>query len=203
MDTPKDDAKLNAGKDAIKQNIDTDSEGILDSIKDKKDDFVESISEKNEKIVSSIKETKDDIKESIQEKKEDLSKSINSGVKKTKSFLKKLIFGLLFLGVLSFGFYMLYANWTYSEGTRAGNLIKISKKGYVFKTYEGQLKLGGIDLQNQNDGLSDTWNFSVTDETVIAKLEKMQGQKVVLRYKQINKAMPWQGDTDYFICDVE
>ena len=203
METPNDGSKLNEGQSIDPNTNNGESDGILDSIKDKKDNIVDSISEKNEQISNSIKETKDDIKESIQEKKEGISKSINTGVKKTKSFLKKLFIGLSVLGILSLGFYMFYSNWTYSEGTRAGNLIKISKKGYIFKTCEGQLKLGGIDLQNQNDGLSDTWNFSVTDETVINKLENLQGQKVVLKYKQINKAMPWQGDSDYFIYDVQ
>ncbi|MEL7022028.1 MAG: hypothetical protein AAGK47_10485, partial [Bacteroidota bacterium] len=88
-------------------------------------------------------------------------------------------------------------------GTRAGDLIKISKKGYLFKTYEGQLKLGGIDLENEDEGLSDTWSFSVTNDAIYRKLEELQGQKVVLRYRQINKAMPWQGDTDYYIYQVE
>ena len=63
--------------------------------------------------------------------------------------------------------------------------------------------LGGIDLTNPDEGLSDTWSFSVKEEEVFQQLENLQGQKVVLKYKQINHAMPWQGDTSYFIYAIE
>ncbi|MEO1262922.1 MAG: hypothetical protein AAFZ15_29205, partial [Bacteroidota bacterium] len=69
--------------------------------------------------------------------------------------------------------------------------------------HEGQLKLGGIDLENTEEGLSDTWSFSVRNHDIVQRLEKLQGKKVVLRYKEINYSMPWQGDTDYFIISVE
>ena len=203
METPKDDAGMKEKKKSIEDKVEDKSEGIIDSIKDTTEDIVESITEKKDEIVNSIKETKEDIVESLQEKKDGISKSIGSGVKKTKSFFRKVIIGSIVLFILSIGVYMVYANWTYSEGTRAGNLIKISKKGYIFKTYEGQLKLGGIDLSNPEEGMSDSWSFSVRDESVFKELEKRQGQKVVLRYKQINNAMPWQGDTDYYIYAVE
>ncbi len=192
METPKDDSNLNKDQKPVEKNIEGESEGILDSISDKKDE-----------LVNSIKETKDELSESIQEKKEGISKSFDSGVKKTKSFFKKLMLGSIVLLLVSFVLFLVYANWTYSEGTRAGNLIKISKKGYVFKTYEGQLKLGGIDLANPDEGLSDSWSFSVKNKEVFEELERLQGQKVVLKYKQINRSMPWQGDTDYFIYAIQ
>ena len=129
--------------------------------------------------------------------------AFESGVSTAKKFTKRLLWSLLGLALLAVVGFFLYANYTYSEGTRSGQLIKISKKGYVFKTHEGQLKLGGIDLENSEDGLSDTWSFSVTDHDVVQKLEKLQGQKVVLRYKEINRSMPWQGDTEYFIIGIE
>lgn len=154
-------------------------------------------------IMDSISKIDDNVKEFIEDTDKKISEGIDRGVKKTKSLFRKLLLVSLVLLVLAGIGYILYANYTYSEGTRAGNLIKISKKGYVFKTYEGQLKLGGIDLDNPSEGLSDTWSFSVTDEAIVKRLEKMQGQKVILRYKEINQAMPWQGDTNYFIYAVE
>ncbi len=150
-----------------------------------------------------FEEKKNKLKEEITETKQDLSKSIGKGVSATKSFVKKLMIGLLILGILSLIGFFLWGNYTYSEGTRSGHLIKISKKGYVMKTFEGQLKLGGIDMKNEDEGLSDTWSFSVTDNSIYDKLEKMQGQKVVLHYKEINYSMPWQGDTEYFIYEIE
>lgn len=147
---------------------------------------------KEESIMDSIEKIDDTIKESF-----------DSGVRKTKSFFGKLFKGILLIALLAVIAYFLYANYTYSEGTRAGNLIKVSKKGYVFKTYEGQLKLGGIDLENEDEGLSDTWSFSVTNKEVVEQLEKLQGAKVIVHYKEINESMPWQGDTNYFVTSVE
>lgn len=135
-------------------------------------------------------------------KESKVAEGVGKGVQKAKSFFKRVLVGLLILGVLSGGIFMLYANYVYSEGTRAGSIIKISKKGLLFKTYEGQLKLGGIDLQNVEEGISDTWNFSVKDQAIVAKIEQLQGQKVIVRYKEINRAMPWQGDTNYFVYEV-
>ena len=63
--------------------------------------------------------------------------------------------------------------------------------------------MGGINLDNPNKGLSDTWSFSIRDKNIVEQLEKLQGQKVVLRYKEINQAMPWQGDTNYFVTSIE
>lgn len=145
----------------------------------------------------------DKVKDFIKDADKEISEKIDEGVKRTKSFFRRLLIGLLVLAALAGAGYMLYANYTYSEGTRAGNLIKISKKGMVFKTYEGQLKLGGIDLSNPSEGLSDTWSFSVTDEAIVKQLEKLQGQRVVLRYREINNSMPWQGDTNYFIVSID
>lgn len=155
--------------------------------------------------MSSIKkqfdETKKEWNEAVDEKKARVKKSISHGISRAKFWGKRFLITVLILGVLSIVGFFLWGNYTYSEGTRAGTLIKISKKGYIFKTYEGQLKLGGIDLKKE-DGLSDTWSFSVKKGDLYEKLQSMQGSKVVLYYKEINYAMPWQGDTDYFIVNV-
>jgi hypothetical protein len=146
---------------------------------------------------------KNEFQKDISETKEHISKSFDSGMAKAKKFTKRLLWSILGLIILAIIGFFLWGNYTYSEGTRAGDLIKISKKGYVFKTHEGQLKLGGIDLENKDEGLSDTWSFSVKDHGIVQQLEKLQGHKVVLRYKEINYSMPWQGDTNYYIISVE
>lgn len=143
------------------------------------------------------------VKDFIKDADKEITESIDVGVKRTKTFFRRLLIGLVFLVIAAGIGYVLYANYTYSEGMRTGNLIKISKKGMLFKTYEGQLKLGGIDLNNPDEGLSDTWSFSVKDEAIVKQLEKLQGQRVVLHYKEINQSMPWQGDTNYFIVSID
>ena len=148
-------------------------------------------------------EKKEELQKGISDKKDQLEKSFDSSIAKAKKATKRLLWFLLGMAVLAIVGFFLWGNYTYSEGTRAGDLIKISKKGYLFKTHEGQLKLGGIDLENTEEGLSDTWSFSVKDHAIVQQLEKMQGQKVVMRYKEINYSMPWQGDTNYYIVSVE
>ena len=113
-------------------------------------------------------------------------------------------FFLILLGVLLVGglLFVWVAGWTFSEGTRAGELIKISKKGVVFKTYEGQLNLGGF--QSDNAGIvGNIWEFSTTKGDIYTRLQELEGKKIKLHYKQRYKPMPWQGKTDYFIHKVE
>lgn len=119
-----------------------------------------------------------------------------------KGKLKRvLLISLLTLVLLWFGYYFI-CGLTYSEGTRSGILTKVSRKGYVFKTYEGELIIGGL---NQGDGAimpATIFRFSVTDESIYNKLELEQGKKVVLHYKQVIKNFFWQGESDYFVYQV-
>ena len=89
--------------------------------------------------------------------------------------------------------------WSYSEGERAGVLQKFSKRGWVCKTYEGELAMyvvGGVAPQ--------IWNFSVRDDAVIAQLHKAVGQQVRLHYSE-HRGLPTNcfGETDYFVESVE
>ena len=119
---------------------------------------------------------------------------------KARSFLLKVLAVVILLFIIMLWIF----SWTYSEGTRSGQLIKFSEKGVVFKTHEGELNLGGLRTGNANDGLEgNLWQFSVLDENIVKELEKAEGKRVKLGYKQRYKAMSWQGDTDYFIVKVE
>ena len=112
----------------------------------------------------------------------------------------KIVLSIILLCVLA----IWACSWTFSEGTRAGQLIKISQKGIVFKTHEGELNMGGLRLGSSNDGLEgNLWQFSVIEETVLEKLVASEGKRVKLSYKERFKAFPWQGDTNYFVVGVE
>lgn len=114
---------------------------------------------------------------------------------KLRKFL--LIFSISLI-IIWFIYYFI-CGMAYSEGTRSGILTKVSKKGYVFKTYEGELNVGGF---SQGDGTimpASIFKFSVPDKKVYNELEAMQGHKVVLHYKQVMKNFFWQGETDYFV----
>ncbi|MFZ1705899.1 MAG: hypothetical protein WAT79_16255 [Saprospiraceae bacterium] len=116
-----------------------------------------------------------------------------------KSTLKKTLVLLIFAGILSSTIYYFYRNWTVSEGTRTGVLYKISKKGKIFKTYEGQLQLGNTPIMSKES----VWEFSVENKEVYQELQEFEGQNVKLHYKEKENAFPWQGDTDYLVFQVE
>jgi hypothetical protein len=89
--------------------------------------------------------------------------------------------------------------WSYSEGERAGVLQKFSKRGWICKTYEGELAqyvVGGIAPQ--------IWYFSVRDDAVADQLARAVGQQVRVHYRE-HRGLPTTcfGDTDYFADRVE
>jgi len=105
---------------------------------------------------------------------------------------------ILFLG--SF-IYWKYA-FTYSEGYRAGLLQKFSLKGNLFKTYEGEMILSSVQSNTNVAIASEKFFFSVTDKAVALQLEKVQGESIVIHYREKNGTLPWKGENTYFVDSV-
>jgi len=85
-------------------------------------------------------------------------------------------------------------HWAYSEGDRAGVLQKFSKKGWLCKTYEGELALyvvGGVAPQ--------IWYFSTRDEDLAKQLASAVGKNIQLHYTE-HRGVPTQcfAETPYF-----
>lgn len=100
----------------------------------------------------------------------------------------------LLLTLLIFGYFRYY--FVYSEGTRVGILYKFSKKGTIFKTYEGEMVLPGIRTKSVQEGMSSNlFQFSVQDEELAQKLMKSQGMELELHYSYYNRPLPWRGDS--------
>lgn len=95
---------------------------------------------------------------------------------------------------------------SYSDGFRVGNVIKLSHKGFVFKTWEGQLDQGYI-TQDPNGINTRVWNFSVhnSDQNVIQAINEAitHNKKVKLYYKEKFIQLSFLGETKYFIYQVE
>lgn len=117
--------------------------------------------------------------------------------------LKKVLVwgGILLLAILSFMFYWNFYN-TYSEGNRAGILQKFSKKGSMFKTYEGELIMSSITSTGNATIASEKFFFSVKDENVANELFKLEGKNVTVKYEQKRGHLPWSGETDYFVTGI-
>ncbi len=118
---------------------------------------------------------------------------------KAKSIGKKMAIIILVLTILASISYYVYRTWSVSDGTRTGILFKISKKGYVFKTYEGQIHLGGSNIMSNTS----IWDFSAKNEAVYIEIQKYEGKNVKLSYKQLINPFPWQGDTEYIVYKAE
>lgn len=122
------------------------------------------------------------------------------------NFKWKKLFGVVgLLAALVIGG-ILFFNYgaVYSDGYRDGTLIKFSRKGYVFKTYEGEINQGGIANPAPGTAMANQiWSFSVKDDAVAEKLNKMGGKVVRLHYKQFNKTLPWVGETNYIVDEAE
>ena len=87
---------------------------------------------------------------------------------------------------------------SYSDGERAGVLQKFSRKGWVCKTYEGELAV------SYTPGMAPVlWYFSVRDEAVAAKIKEVQGKRVVLHYNE-HRGVPSDcfGETQYYVDGV-
>ena len=113
---------------------------------------------------------------------------------------KGWLWGSLLVAIVLLALYTFVMLWySYSEGERAGVLQKFSKRGWVCKTYEGELALyvvGGVAPQ--------IWHFSVRDENVVAELYKVVGQQVRVHYEE-HRGLPTScfGETDYFVTRFE
>lgn len=128
-----------------------------------------------------------------------MSAQLDQVKEKAKKIARRTLWiGLAAALVFAVGYYF-YRNYTLSDGSRTGTLFKISRKGVVFKTYEGQLHLAGSMLINQQS----TWDFSVVNAEVYKQMQEFEGKVVTLHYRQVVDAFPWQGDTDYLVYKVE
>jgi len=116
---------------------------------------------------------------------------------KTKLIRLLLIFlGLLVL--LAAGWVWIGLHWSYSDGERAGYVQKLSRKGWICKTWEGE-----IAMVTMPGAIPEKFEFSVRDENVAQRINALAGKRVVLDYKQY-KFIPTTcfGETEYFVDGV-
>jgi len=135
----------------------------------------------------------------LQQNLSNMSVQLEQVKQKARKAFRITAWSLLLAGIVFCAGYYIYRSYTLSEGSRTGTLFKVSKKGVVFKTYEGQLHLAGSMMMTQQS----TWDFSATNAEVYSALQKSEGKMVTLYYKEVVDAFPWQGDTDYLVYRVD
>jgi hypothetical protein len=119
--------------------------------------------------------------------------------KTSKKILKWLAF-LIVLFLVSF-FYWKYF-YTYSEGYRAGLLQKFSSKGNIFKTYEGEMILSSVSSNKDVAIASEKFLFSLSNKSLVRQFDTLQGENVIVHYKQKNAVVFWRGDSAYLVDSV-
>ena len=103
---------------------------------------------------------------------------------------------LAILGVVAFTWLTLH--WSYSQGDRAGYVQKLSEKGWLCKTWEGEMAMVTIP-----GTMAEKFLFTVPSSDTAAKINSSLGKRVALHYQQ-HKWIPSScfGDTEYFVTDV-
>ena len=89
-------------------------------------------------------------------------------------------------------------SWSYSEGERTGYVQKFSRKGWLCKTWEGE-----VAMVTMPGAIPDRFQFTVSDDAVAAKINAMAGRRIVVHYRQ-HKFIPTTcfGETEYFVSQV-
>ena len=114
--------------------------------------------------------------------------------------LVKILILTIIIPIILFVLYTWAAlNWVYSTGERAGYVQKFSEKGYVCKTYEGELVLVSMPGTQAEKFL-----FTVKDKTLVEKINSSLGKRVRLTYEE-HKGIPSTcfGETPYYVQNVQ
>lgn len=113
---------------------------------------------------------------------------------------KLFIAGVLLVPLLVFALYTWAAlTWSYSSGERAGYVQKFSKKGWICKTWEGELAMVSIP-----GTMSEKFLFTVRDDSIASRINAAMGKRVSLTYEQ-HLGIPTTcfGETEYFVDSVK
>ena len=105
---------------------------------------------------------------------------------------------LMLLAVLVAAYFWAAVSWSYSSGERAGWVQKFSKKGWVCKTWEGELALVSLP-----GSMPEKFYFTIHDEAVAARVTQHVGKRVALHYEEkVGLPSTCFGDTRYFVSNV-
>ena len=115
--------------------------------------------------------------------------------RKTKLILLSVLLAPIALFVL---YTWAALTWDFSDGERAGILQKFSEKGWVCKTYEGELAMTSVP-----GVMPVLWAFSVRDDEVAQQLRDAIGKHIAVHYTE-HKGIPTDcfGETSYFVDSV-
>lgn len=127
-----------------------------------------------------------------------MSSSLPATARRSSRWLLWLAGFIIVLGGLAAGYTWLVLNWSYSAGERAGYVQKFSQKGWLCKTWEGELAIVAIP-----GSLPEIFQFTVRDDQVAASINALMGKRVSLSYEQhIGIPSTCFGETGYYVTRI-
>jgi hypothetical protein len=110
----------------------------------------------------------------------------------------RLLFAVALIVLLAVAYFAVVLNWNYSSGERAGWVQKLSKKGWLCKTWEGELSLVSMP-----GAAPEKFLFTVHDNAVAEQINKVMGKRVSLHYEEkVGLPTSCFGDTRAFVTGV-
>lgn len=111
----------------------------------------------------------------------------------------RLLLMLPLVAALAAAYTWVVLHWSYSDGERAGYVQKFSRKGWLCKTWEGELAMVAMP-----GTLTEKFEFTVRDEAVAQRINATMGRRVSLVYDQhVGVPTSCFGDTQYYVRDVK
>jgi hypothetical protein len=118
--------------------------------------------------------------------------------------VKKVLRWFLILIVL---FAAIFIYWkyfyVYSEGYRAGLLQKFSSRGTLIKTYEGEMILSSVSSSRDVPLASEKFLFTLVNKNLVRQFDTIQGEMIIVHYRQTNAPLFWRGDSPYLVDSVK
>ena len=112
---------------------------------------------------------------------------------------KRIVVALLILSLVAVPYFAIVLYWNYSTGDRAGWIQKLSEKGWICKTWEGELALVSLP----GSATVEKFLFTVRDDKVAAEISKVMGRRVTLHYEEkVGLPTSCWGETRYFVTGV-
>jgi hypothetical protein len=105
---------------------------------------------------------------------------------------------LLVLALLVGGYVLVVLKWNYSSGERAGWVQKFSRKGWICKTWEGEMAMVSMP-----GAIPEKFHFTVRDDAVAEEINRVMGRRVTLHYEEkVGLPTSCFGETRHFVTNV-
>jgi len=121
--------------------------------------------------------------------------TLPAGAPRAKNWFLWFVGFLVVLLALFIGYTWLALSWSYSSGERAGYVQKFSQKGWLCKTWEGEMAIVAIP-----GSLPEIFKFTVRDDKVAAEINSVMGKRVAISYEQhVGIPSTCFGETGYYV----